>query len=169
MTDAIRRKGALRGIALFTIAALVLGVVGSWVIAAASNSNSDGDVWVLQAQTADLSTDKIVLNNVGDSVIQVLIEDGSQVDSASISQLVQDWSNEFGDQPPRAVLAGAVDGTSRSVMVNLGTPTATADSITFEGSSVESGSVDPTEFSEATLLIDNNGLLEAELGDGVQA
>jgi hypothetical protein len=163
MTDESKRQGRLRVIALVTIIALVLGLTGGWIIAAATTSSDNGDVWVVQSQTATVAPDSITLNQVGGSVILVSVEDGNEVDAVSVSQLVQDWDDEFGDQRPRAVIAGVADSRSQSVIVELGKPTATADSITFEGSTIIGGDTDATDLNAATLLIDNEGLVEAKL------
>lgn len=163
MTEKSKGKTSTKVIALVTVIAVVLGLFGGWAIASAtSHSDEAGDVWVVQSQTASLSTESLALNNVGASVLQVTA-DPREANAVSISQLVQDWSDEFGDTMPRAVISGIVDGKNHSLIVNLGTPTATADSITFEGTTVVGGGLAPTELMAATLLIDNEGLIEAKV------
>lgn len=159
-----KRKGSTKTITLITIVALVLGLSAGWAIAAATTSNGDqGDVWVVQAQTASVSTAAVTMDDVGGALLQVTAGDGNEVTSVSISQLVQGWGSEFGDTQPRAVITGVVDGSTHSLIVNLGTPTATATSITFEGSSIVGGDVPAGDLTAATLLIDNNGLVEAKI------
>ncbi|WP_430867061.1 hypothetical protein [Demequina aurantiaca] len=157
-----KQSHTVRTITIITLVALVLGLFGGWAIAAANTHSNDGDVWVVQAQTASVTTEDITLSNVGGSILQITVE-GEEVNAVSVSQLVQDWAGEFGDTMPRAVITGVIDGTNHSLIVNLGAPTATADSITFAGSTIVGGDVTPTELAAATLLIDNNGLVEAKL------
>lgn len=163
MTEETTKKSPLRLIALITVIAVVLGLFGGWAIASAtSHPDNSGDVWAVQAQTAALSTDALVLNNVGGSVVQITAET-KEVSAVSVSQLVQDWDDEFGDTMPRAVLSGVIDGQNASLIVNLGAPTATADSISFVGTTIVGGGLAPTEFRAATLIIDNEGLIEAKV------
>ncbi|WP_061964455.1 hypothetical protein [Demequina aurantiaca] len=164
MTEDTKKKNTIRTITVVTLIALTLGLFGGWAIAAATTAKSDeGDVWVVQSQTASVSTEAVELDNVGGSVLQVSVEDGQEVNAVSVSQLVQDWDSEFGDTMPRAVITGVLGGKNHSLIVNLGKPTATATSITFEGSTIVGGGLAQTDFTAVTLLIDNKGLVEAKL------
>lgn len=163
MTESSKGKTSVKVIALVTVIAVALGLFGGWAIASATSHSDDaGDVWVVQSQTATLSTESLALNNVGGSVLQVTA-DPREANAVSISQLVQDWDDEFGDTMPRAVVSGVIGGQNSSLIVNLGAPTATADSITFEGTTIVGGGLAPTDFNAVTLLIDNEGLIEAKL------
>lgn len=160
-------KTSTRVIALVTVIAVVLGLAGGLAIAwGGGGSDANGDVWVVQSRTASVTEQTVTLENVGGAVMQISGGDDQEVTAVSISQLAQDWDAEFGDTAPRAVVNGLVDGESSSVIVNLGKPTPTADSITFEGSTIVGGGA-PADFAAATLLIDNEGLVEAKLKEMV--
>lgn len=150
----------IRVIAAITLVALVVGLFGGWVISALTNDPVDGDVWVIPAQGAQATADSIVLTEPAAAVVGVTLDDGRQAAGAPISTVVQQWDDVFGDTTPRAILVGTSAGGSHSVIVELGEPTATVDSLTFPATPVGGSEIPEFEATQATLVIDGAGVFE---------
>ena len=156
------RRTGLRVTALITLIALALGIGGGWLIAALTDDDATGDVWVVQAQTARATASEIVLEGVAPSVIGIADDGagGRESSYVDISRLTQDWEDVFGDAEPRAVLSGVSGDRSQAVIVELGRPDPGAGSITFPITPVGGSAILELEVERATLVIDGSGLLE---------
>ncbi|GIG54240.1 hypothetical protein [Demequina activiva] len=156
-TDTSRMKV----IAIVTIVALALGLFGGWAIAALSQPDAEGDVWVIGARGSQTSVNEIVLTDPTATVVGVTFDGERQATDAPISKVVQEWDDVFGDTTPRAILVGTSAAGSHSVVVTLGRPEATADTLTFPATPVGGSEIPEFTAGDSTLLIDGAGVLEA--------
>ena len=151
----------MKVIAVAALIALALGLFGGWAIAALSQPNAEGDVWVIGARGSESRVNEIVLTDPTATVVGLTLDGERQATDAPISKVVQQWDAVFGDTAPRAILVATSAAGSHSVVVELGRPEATADTLTFPATPL--GGAEIAEFSagDSTLLIDGAGVLEA--------
>jgi hypothetical protein len=162
VTRAPRKDSSrMKVIAVVTLVALSLGLFGGWAIAALSQPDADGDLWAIPARGAQATSDSIVLLNPAASVIGVTVDGERTANQEPISKVVQSWTDVFGDTTPRAILTGTSASGSHSVIVELGEPEATVDTITFPAVTVGGEAIPEFEVVDAVLVIDGAGVLEA--------
>ncbi|WP_084040322.1 hypothetical protein [Demequina sp. NBRC 110053] len=154
-------RTGLKVTAIVTVIALALGLFGGWAIAAASNDSAEGDLWVIPANGATVTSDTITLLDPASVVVGVTLEGDRGATEAPISKVVQQWDDVFGDTTPRAIVVGTDAGGSHSFIVELSKPSASADELTFPAVGVGGEAIPGFEASRATLVIDGSGELEA--------
>lgn len=156
------RTGASRAkvIAIVTIVALALGLSGGLAIAALSQPDAEGDVWVIGARGSQTSANEIVLTDPTATVVGLTLDGERQATDAPISKVVQEWDQVFGDARPRAILVGTSAAGSHSVVVELGEPEATADSLIFPATPLGTAEIPQFAAGDSTLVIDGAGVLE---------
>ncbi|WP_297081950.1 hypothetical protein [uncultured Demequina sp.] len=168
VTEEPRRTG-IRVTAAVTVVALAIGVFGGWVISAASNDRADGDLWVIAAQGATVTSDSITLIDPSSVVVGLTIDGERGASEAPISKVVQQWDAVFGDTTPRAILVGTDAGGTHSVIVELSEPEASVDAITFPAVGIDGEAIPAFEATEATLVVDGSGELSATDVDSIVA
>ncbi|WP_084104344.1 hypothetical protein [Demequina sp. NBRC 110056] len=154
------RRTGLQVTAVVTIIALALGLFGGWAIAAVSNNSAEGDLWVIPANGATVTSDSVVLTAPASVVVGVTLDGERTASEAPISKVVQQWDDVFGETTPRALLVGADAGGTHSVIVELSKPEATVDAITFPAVGVGGEAIPAFEATQATLVIDGSGELD---------
>ena len=151
----------MKTIAVVTIVALALGLFGGWAIAALSQPDADGDVWVISANGATVASDAITLTDPASVVVGLTVDGERGATQAPISKVTQEWDEVFGEVTPRAIIVGADAGGSHSAIVELSAPTATVDTISFPAVGIGGEAIPAWEATQVILLIDGSGDLDA--------
>jgi len=163
------RRTGIQVTAIVTVVALAVGLFGGWAIAAATNDKAEGDLWVIAAHGATVTSDSIALHDPSSVVVGVTLDGERAASEAPISKVVQQWEDVFGDSMPRAILVGTDAGGSHSVIVELSEPEASVDAITFPAVGIDGEAIPAFEATEVTLVVDGSGELGATGVDAIVA